>query len=58
MNNMWKLQIHYTGLDRPLRLREADPRISRQLANESGKVVSPKHRPPLSPGDISDTHFC
>jgi hypothetical protein len=26
--------------------------ISRQSAHESGKVVSPKHRPPLSPKEI------
>jgi hypothetical protein len=32
--------------------------ISRQSAHESGKVVSPMHRPPLPPGNIPDTHFC
>jgi hypothetical protein len=48
----------YTGLDRPLRLQEFDPRISRQLGNEGDKVVSPVHRPPLPPGGTSDTHFC
>jgi len=31
--------------------------ISRQSANESGKFVSPTHRPPLLPGNIPDTHF-
>jgi hypothetical protein len=32
--------------------------ISRQSAHEGGKVVSPTHRPPLSPGNIPGTHFC
>jgi hypothetical protein len=43
-----------TGLDRPLSLQEVEaPRISRQSANESGKFVSPMHRPPLPPQEIS-----
>jgi len=32
--------------------------ISRQLAHEGGKVVSPTHRPPLPPGNIPGTHYC
>ena len=32
--------------------------ISRQSAHEGGKVVSPTHWPPLSPGNIPGTHFC
>ena len=28
------------------------------LAHECGKIVSPMHRPPLPPGNISGTHFC
>ena len=32
--------------------------ISRQWANEGGKVVSRTHRPPLPPGNIAGTHFC
>jgi hypothetical protein len=32
--------------------------ISRQLAHEGGKVVSPMHRPPLPPENIPGTHFC
>jgi hypothetical protein len=32
--------------------------ILRQSAHEGGKVVSPTHRPPLSPGNIPGTHFC
>ena len=32
--------------------------MSRQSAHESGKVVSPTHRPPLPPGNIPGTHFC
>ena len=31
--------------------------LSRQSAHEGGKVVSPTHRPPLPPGDITGTHF-
>jgi len=31
--------------------------ISRQSAHGGGKVVSPTHRPPLSPGNIPGTHF-
>jgi hypothetical protein len=32
--------------------------ISRQSAHESGKVVSPTHRPPLPLGIILGTRFC
>jgi hypothetical protein len=32
--------------------------ISWQSAHEGGKIVSPTHRPPLPPGNISGTHFC
>ena len=40
------------------------PEVSRRLrlphfkTRESGKVVSPTHRPPLPPGNIPSTHFC
>jgi len=27
-------------------------------AQDSGKVVSPTHRPPLPPRNAPDTHFC
>jgi hypothetical protein len=48
-----------TGLDRPLGFQEAEaPRMSRQSAHEGGKVVSPTHRPSLTPGKIPGTHFC
>jgi len=33
-------------------------RISRQSAHEGGKVVSPTHRPPLTPEDTAGNHFC
>ena len=33
-------------------------RISRQSAQEGGKVVSPRHRPPLPLGNIPGTHLC
>jgi len=29
-----------------------------QSAHEGGKIVSPTHRPPLPPGNITGTHFC
>jgi len=46
-----------TGLDMPLGLQEFEaPKISRHLAHDDGKFVSPIHRPPLTPGDISRTH--
>jgi len=32
--------------------------ISRKLAHEGGKVVSPTYRPPLPPGNIPGIHFC
>ena len=32
--------------------------ISRQSAHNGGKVVSPTHLPPLTPGNILGTHFC
>jgi hypothetical protein len=32
--------------------------ISRLSAHEGSKVASPTHRPPLSPENISCTHFC
>ena len=32
--------------------------ISRGLAHERGKVVSPTHRPLLPPGNIPGTYFC
>ena len=32
--------------------------ISRQSTHESGKVLSPTHRPPLPPGNVSCIHFC
>jgi hypothetical protein len=47
------------SLDRSLGLEEVEaPRISRQSANEGGKVFSPKHRPSLPPGDTPGTHLC
>jgi len=32
--------------------------ISRQSAHDGGKVVSPRHRPPLPPGSIRGTYLC
>jgi hypothetical protein len=36
----------------------SDSQISRQSARERGKVFSPRHRSPLSPGNIRGTNFC
>jgi hypothetical protein len=35
-----------------------DSQISRKSAHERGKVVSPRHRPPLPPENIPGTRFC
>jgi hypothetical protein len=45
--------VPFAGLGRPWRLQEVEAsRISRRSAHESGKVVSPTHRPPLPPQEI------
>ena len=36
----------------------SDSQISKHSTHGCGKVVSPTHRPPLPPGNISGTHFC
>jgi hypothetical protein len=54
-----KLRYPIIGQDRLLGLQEfGAPRISRQLAHEGGKVVSPMHCSPSPPGYIPDTHLC
>jgi hypothetical protein len=48
--NKKRYSYPYTGLDRPVGLWEVEASIiSRQLAQEGGKVASHKHRPPLPP---------
>jgi hypothetical protein len=48
-----------TGPDGPSGFQEVEtPIISRQSANEGGKVVSPTHWPSLTPGRIPGTCFC
>ena len=54
-----KLSYPIIGQDRLLGLQEfGAPRISRHLAYEGGKVVSPMHCSPSPPGYIPDTHLC
>jgi hypothetical protein len=48
-----------TGLDRPIVFQELEaPIFQDHLAHEGGKIVIPKHRPPLTLGIIPGTHFC
>jgi hypothetical protein len=48
-----------TNLDRAVELQKCEAsRSSRQLGHEFGKVVSPKHQPPLRPVNIPGTYFC
>jgi len=48
-----------TGLNRPLGIQEVKaPIIFRKSAHERGKVANSTHQPPLSPRDITGTHFC
>jgi len=49
----------YRGLEMSYRIKEVKAtRISRKLAHEGGKIVSPAQRPHLPPGDTAGTHFC
>ena len=53
--------IHvHTGLDSLLKVREVKVRIQsfQTVRHVSNKVVSPKHRPYLSPRDVPGTHLC
>jgi hypothetical protein len=56
LNNKKVKQSHYR-LGHAVRV-PGGFQISRQWAHESGKVVSPTHRPPLPPGNIPGAHFC
>jgi len=50
-------QSHYRPWQ-ALKVRGWGSQISRQLAHEGGKVVSPMHWPPLLPRNIHGNHFC
>jgi len=55
----WIFGYPFTGLDKTLEVQEFEAStISKQSAHKGSKVVSPTHRPPLSPGHISGSHFC
>jgi hypothetical protein len=48
----------YPGLDRHLGLQEDKvPGISKETAHKVEHFLSPKHWPPLTPGDSPATHF-
>jgi len=50
LQNKKRYSYPYPGLDRPLGLREVEASIiSRQSAQEGGKIASHTHRPPLPP---------
>ena len=56
----WMPETHVKGEAVPLQAC-IGPEVSRKLrqsADEGGKFVSRKHRPPLPPGSIPGTHFC
>ena len=60
VNNAQNVQVKVKlSLYRSWGLQEIEaPRIFRQSADERGKVSSPTHRPPLTPGKVPGTHFC
>jgi len=45
----------WSGADGSRKLRFPDFMTTTQ---DGGKVVSLRHRPPLTPGNALDTHFC
>jgi hypothetical protein len=45
----------WTGPEGSRRMRVSD---FKKIVDEGGKVYSPKHRPPLPPGNIPGPHFC
>jgi hypothetical protein len=55
-NRYLKKSLHN---DKPLGIQEVEvPKISRQLAYESGNVVIPMHWPPLPLGRYPGINFC
>jgi hypothetical protein len=61
------LQVKGKGKGKAVPLQAwSGPEVSRELrfpdymtmAQDGGKVVSLKHRPPLPPGNAPGTHFC
>jgi len=65
MNSMKLFKIFFLKIVMPRKKKAIPfqawtvPEDSRNLRlPESGKVVNPTHRPPLTPGNIPGTHFC
>jgi hypothetical protein len=51
-------QSHYRPRQAPMVPGGWGSKILRQSVNKDNKVVSPTHRPPLPPENISGTYFC
>jgi hypothetical protein len=52
-----KVKVQCKAIQLQARTSPEGSHISRQSAHEGSKVVSPKHRPSLPPGNIHGTRF-